>query len=241
MISIRRAKCPNTLMSSKSKIAYKLKSVVRVLHKMQNGKCCYCESYIPIDGHMKAVEHFNPQSIFREKANDWKNLLLACPQCNGAKSDKFPAILTNNENETKIIYISKITKDFDVDPLLIDPSEANLNPEDYIGFIVDDREDLLGTPIAKNDDDRGRITITVTGIDNMHFLKLRKKFYIILLKEYSLLLQAGDDNAHELVEMSKRQFTLYMGSNYYFSAFAREFARYKRLDDRFSIIIPNGN
>lgn len=56
---------------------------------MQHGKCCYCEQKIPKEGHQKAVEHFKPKSIFKYFINDWDNLLLACPQCNGKKSDKF--------------------------------------------------------------------------------------------------------------------------------------------------------
>lgn len=56
--------------------------------------CCYCESYVrhvTIDH----IEHRKPKSKdkFPECTFEWENLHLACPNCNGEKSDQW-----NNEN-----------------------------------------------------------------------------------------------------------------------------------------------
>ncbi|MCH7591776.1 MAG: HNH endonuclease, partial [Planctomycetes bacterium] len=93
MIHIPRTNRPPFLRRSKAKKAYQDRRVVSELWKMQRHKCCYCESVIPELGHAKAIEHFRPQALFPSKRNEWKNLLLACAQCNGLKSDEFPVVV----------------------------------------------------------------------------------------------------------------------------------------------------
>ena len=88
---------------------------------MQHNKCCYCESYIAESGSGKQVEHFRPRSQFKELQHDWNNLLLACADCNWAKLDGFP-VAGNGE------------------PLLLDPSDPDVDPEDHIEFIVSDEQ-----------------------------------------------------------------------------------------------------
>ena len=109
MIQIERGECPPVLGPAGRihKYLYRTKKVVRALWDMQKQKCCYCEQLIPPDGHGKAVEHFHPQSIFKSRRNDWPNLLLACPQCNGKKSNKFPVMLTSNVDEVKVVYLKQ--------------------------------------------------------------------------------------------------------------------------------------
>ena len=106
MIEIKRESCPKILYNfpTEGKL-YNKPAVVKKLWDMQHGKCCYCESEIPKDGHGKEVEHYYPQaqSLYPHFRNDWNNLLLVCHSCNGKKSHKFP--LDENGN-----------------PLLIDPS-----------------------------------------------------------------------------------------------------------------------
>ena len=84
MIYIQRTECPESLKNSPlAGTKYNTKPVVKALVEMQYYKCCYCEMPIPSRGHLKAVEHFEPKSVFKLKTNDWNNLLLACAQCNG--------------------------------------------------------------------------------------------------------------------------------------------------------------
>ena len=53
-----------------------------------SGKCAYCESKLrhicPGD-----VEHIIPKSVKPENRFEWKNLTLACPECNNAKRDYY--------------------------------------------------------------------------------------------------------------------------------------------------------
>ncbi len=93
MIKIRRTPCPAILLGKTPEgTHYNKTEVVSALWAMQHGKCCYCERRLPETGHLKAVEHFRPKSVFPELRNEWRNLLLACSQCNGQKADKFPEI-----------------------------------------------------------------------------------------------------------------------------------------------------
>ena len=95
---------------------------------MQHRKCCYCEKIIdlrdkfPDDDNLvngshveKHVEHFRPKGKeeYRHLTNDWNNLLLACNTCNVHKGQKFEV-------------------DECGDPLCIDPSNPDINPEDHL-------------------------------------------------------------------------------------------------------------
>ena len=93
MIRIKRQPCPSALEGVSSNANhYNKKEIVKALWDMQHMKCCYCECRIPQDGHLKAVEHFRPKSVYQELKNEWSNLLLACAQCNGKKRDKLPVM-----------------------------------------------------------------------------------------------------------------------------------------------------
>ena len=130
MIKIERTDAPGILVpipGPGSKI-YAKYEVRRALSAMQNGKCCYCEkkvdltSLFPEDKNLvggsnveKHVEHFRPKGKeeYRNLTNDWRNLLLACSACNVNKGQKFD--LDGYDN-----------------PLCIDPSDPDIDPEDHI-------------------------------------------------------------------------------------------------------------
>ena len=204
---------------------------------MQYEKCCYCEQKIPFEGHSKAVEHFKPKSTFRYLRNDWDNLLLACPQCNGKKSDKFPIELTDDSGETKVIYNQT---ESDAEPLIIDPSDSPIDPEEHIDFIVDDMDDQLGLTITRNNSMLGEITIDVVGLYRKFYTNENKEYYFILLDRYTTLLSAKHQNNNESIENSKERFKMMMSAKRKYAAFVRAFARYKQLDRRFGISIPVG-
>ena len=108
MIFIVRSDVPKTLLGKTHEgDHYNKPQVVEALWEMQHGKCCYCEIDLPKKGHLKAVEHFAPKSIFKGLRNEWENLLLACSLCNGEKSNKYSVILSDKENVDKVIYIKK--------------------------------------------------------------------------------------------------------------------------------------
>lgn len=58
---------------------------IRLLMKMQHGKCWWCEADLDDKYH---VDHRIPLS--RGGSNDPSNLCLACPTCNTSKQDKLP-------------------------------------------------------------------------------------------------------------------------------------------------------
>lgn len=207
MIKIDRADCPEVLMDSPSEgIYYNKKKVVSILWKMQREKCCYCEQHIPEKGHSKAVEHFRPRSVFTFLINDWKNLLLACALCNGKKSNKFPVELTDDSGKPKVLYLKT---DSNGKPLIIDPSNPDIDPEKEIGFVTDDVDDNYGLPFAKNGSELGEITINEVGLDKEHLIKRRRTFLRqVLMTYYSMLLDARDEDNLDLLENYKDKFSL---------------------------------
>ncbi|WP_161404816.1 HNH endonuclease [Paenibacillus silvestris] len=61
------------------------------------GRCGYCNSYFGIIKKDYHIDHFVPQRIILKSRthnhllNDYKNLVLSCPTCNGSKSGKWPS------------------------------------------------------------------------------------------------------------------------------------------------------
>lgn len=237
MIRIERTSCPACLTgSSSARNRYRKKKVVTALWEMQHGKCCYSEVSIPPTGHGKAVEHFDAKSVFIWKRNEWENLLLVCPQCNGKKSDYFPVMLTDNENETKVVYLSVPSSKTRA---IIDPSSETEDPENNLTYILDNANELYGQVIPRNGDVRGRTTIDVTGIDDGVFY--RQRFDLLnetLDVQFRNLLRAAKSGDAERIELELKPFRDYVQSDRPFAGLAREYARVKKMDQRFGLEIP---
>jgi uncharacterized protein (TIGR02646 family) len=244
MIRIKREKAPAVLKNSPQKgTLYNKGEVVKTLWRMQKQKCCYCEHKIPNEGHSKAVEHFQPKSIFTFLKNDWENLLLACAQCNGKKSDKFPVELTDDNNNPKVVFLKKTTAHKKWQEFLIDPSDPNIDPEDHIDFIVDDSNyEELGIPKEKNGSKKGRMTIDVINLQAWYYTSGRRTFLLqTLLPTYHTLLNAYNSSMLDMVNSYKDKMRIYMSANQEFAAVARAFCRTKNLDKNpFNIPIPKG-
>lgn len=124
---------------------------------MQHHKCCYCENYLPDRGSGKQVEHFRPRSKYPDLINEWENLLLACGTCNGEKNDEFPLSETG-------------------EPLLLDPSNKTVEPEDHIDFVVVPEQGSIGPKglaIPKNNSEQGKATIETIGLASSYHVKQR--------------------------------------------------------------------
>lgn len=77
---------------------YSDKSVRKLLIKMFNGKCSYCESKITAI-YNGDIEHFRPKGEIKDVnpskpgyfwlASEWENLLFACPFCNQTNTHEF--------------------------------------------------------------------------------------------------------------------------------------------------------
>ena len=224
MISIKRGECPAVLENASSDgNAYRHSTVIEALSKMQHGKCCYCEKYIGESGHDRAVEHFRPQGndAFRHLRNTWSNLLHACAACNGKKAAHFPL-------------------DADDNTLLIDPSDPAINPEDHIDFNVDDNDDInFGRIFAKkkNASQFGAMTIEKIGLDLAARRRERVSGYKNLYGAFIDILEARDATTRQ---QKVHAFEAMLGANNEYAAFARAFARWKRLDTKFGVRICKG-
>lgn len=234
MINITRTDCPQCLKDTPQRGSkYKDKKVVNSLWIMQNKKCCYCEDKIPENGHSRAVEHFRPQSKFKYLRNDWRNLLLACAQCNGKKSDNFPLKLTNNQNVEKVLYVDKVEN-----CLLLDPSNLSINPEDHLDFIVDTKKDDLGLITARNNSNFGVVTIEVIGLYNPYYTGEHIDHILdVLLPCYRTLLKAHYQGEPEQYKRCIDDFQMYTSEKCKYAGLARAFVKHYKIDKRFKLKI----
>lgn len=162
MIKIERTDCPPILQSRLGPESEAYKNVRNDLWKMQYGKCCYCEISVPDSGQGEHIEHFKPKGKpeYTHLTNEWTNLLLACPQCNGQKGVQFRL-------------------DADGLPLLIDPSDDATYPEVHLKYVTDHRNvetrPLLGQILSADGDTKGEYTIETIQLDSTYHQGRRKK------------------------------------------------------------------
>lgn len=117
---------------------YNRREIKDALVNMFHGKCAYCESPIGVVayGH---IEHFCPKSLCVDKTFSWENLLLACDRCNVGKGTKFPVDVMDN-------------------PLLIDPTDSRVDPNNHLKFSWDEKAKLAS---IYGLDDKGRKTVEI--------------------------------------------------------------------------------
>ncbi len=134
---------------------YHKKKVVEALNNLYINKCGYCESRINVVA-SENVEHYRPKAGVDEidlvagtthggyfwLANEWSNLLIACPKCNqpGNKGNRFPlsdplkrvfkhpSMLASGEIDFKANHYNSIHISGEV-PLLLNPEHKNPEKE----------------------------------------------------------------------------------------------------------------
>ena len=220
----RTVRAPVVLSTSNAQYRYREKEVVVALYEMQHSKCCYCEIYIADSGSGKQVEHFRPRSQYKGLLYDWKNLLLACADCNNAKLDEFPLSVKG-------------------EPLLLDPSDPTLDPEDHIEFVVSDKQAIgdlpLGLAIPREQSPRGEESIRVIKLSGGHHIKRRNEILSRLRSSYISLLTetkrtaCGTGDTLE-IDRLKNELQEANGDDKAYAGVARTFHREHRLD-RFGI------
>lgn len=212
---------------------------MHALWEMQYGKCCYCERRLPDKGHLKAVDHFAPKAIFKGLRNEWTNLLLACAQCNGQKSDRFPVILSSHDQEDKVLYVTAPEPGA---PAIIDPS--SVDPEAHIDFDFTGAEwqEQFGVVMAKGGSVIGDETIKTVGLHSEFYANLRWDHYSKVVQvHYINLLQAVRDKHALRISAQRAMFESLMGPETEFAGFVRAFARFKKLDGpKVKLTIPGG-
>lgn len=123
--------------SSTTDKRYKMEDIKSALFTIYNGKCAFCEQRVE----RWQVEHFRPKSIYYWLAFSWDNLLYACPDCNGSKSNHFDL---DGQRETtppvELLQINSLSETYDatelrkfIHPELEDPEPLLIFQKD--GFI----------------------------------------------------------------------------------------------------------
>lgn len=245
MIQIVRAQCPVCLLTSRAKDRYRCRQVVMALWTMQFGKCCYSEIPLPMDGQGKTVEHHYPKSKYFCKANEWSNLLLASPHCNGRKRNLFPQTYAPHSlSPARVLRYRtrsgrKSRKAGTACPLLIDPADPRDNPERHLSYVLDSTAgDAFGQIVARANSRKGRTTIDVTGLDDYYFLTERRFFVIeVLLESFKNIMRARFLGPEQSLRGHVDGFQAYLHSSHRFAGLAREFARQMKLD-QVGVVIP---
>lgn len=143
-----------------------------LLYELHHGKCCYCES--KLSKGQAQVEHFRPKARVDEDkehpgywwlAYSWRNLLLACGDCNRKKGAKFPLKPGSKRLCPEDCDLEK------EEPILINPLEED--PEEFIEYKYDLSAKLIMVK-AVGKCERGNKTVNeLTGINNRHMMQER--------------------------------------------------------------------
>ena len=225
MIKIVRTATPAVLdtVPDPSRRVYAKSEVRQSLASMQHGKCCYCERKIhfpditPEDENQSAssnvekhVEHFRPKGRdeFKHLTNDWNNLLLACNTCNVNKGQKFELDQSGN-------------------PLCIDPSDPNTDPENHIELNeIDPKEGpsvKLGKLLPRNNSAKGGWTIANVRLNEGTGRRGRSKKLIEVSKD--ILDYIGEASMGELDSVSLQVLRKKCSAKEEFSFVVREVCR----------------
>lgn len=84
-----------------------------ILREDFSGLCGYCgknSQYLPYN---YEIDHFVPQVIAPEKANDYQNLVFACRRCNRIKGSKWPTKDKNLANDGHIGFVDPATDEYE--------------------------------------------------------------------------------------------------------------------------------
>jgi uncharacterized protein (TIGR02646 family) len=178
-------------------------SVRRELVSSHHGKCCYCETKIPVPYALQHVEHYRPKSRCRQSpgsppvvpgyywlAYDWANLFLCCHFCNSSnKGDQFPLA---NEARRARDHHDPITRE---SALILCPSGPE-DPEHHIKFHEE---------VPKGITAKGRRTIECLGLDSpKHEPRLEALGRLRKLREEIIALKNSPDPGLKKLITEKR-------------------------------------
>ena len=153
---------------------YGHEDVKTALKKLQNGICCYCESYYAHTTYGD-VEHYRPKGYYQQYKGDkqhrpgyywlaykWENLMYACEVCNRTyKKNYFPLKDPDKRFKRETLDISR------EEPLLINPYEEK-NIEKHLTF-----EENRIKPLT----DEGKASIDYYGLDRRELDESRRGIY----------------------------------------------------------------
>ncbi len=170
-------------------------TVKKQLIEDQNGKCCFCESKFLATSYGD-VEHFRPKHAYKKGrkliypayywlAYDWNNLMFSCEKCNRTfKKNEFPLLdeATRVKNHTEAANLPNEKH------VLINPITEN--PESFIKF-------NQHIPIAINDNERGKKSIKIYGLDRTELNQDRRE-YLNFMKILEPYLDIDENDKEEI-------------------------------------------
>jgi 5-methylcytosine-specific restriction endonuclease McrA len=173
---------------------YNKKEVVDALNDLYKNKCGFCESRIHVVA-SENVEHYRPKAGvdpvdlvkgtthigYYWLANEWSNLLIACPKCNqkGHKGNRFPLRNPNSRISNHPVLLANGSADIaannirsshirNENALLLNP-ELTMQPEEHFNLQQDGRLE------NNNDSEYADYTIEVCKLNRDPLKKERKK------------------------------------------------------------------
>ena len=156
--------------------------VKRSLVAMHHGKCCYCESKVRHTG-PGTIDHYRPKAASQQQvgapftrpgyywlAYNWENLLFECVACNQThKRNLFPLI---DDNQRALSHFHPVANET---PALLDPSNPNDDPSNFISF----RAEYV---FALNGNQRGQTTIDILELNDRPDLVEQRREKIAVLR-----------------------------------------------------------
>ncbi|HVV86158.1 MAG TPA: retron system putative HNH endonuclease [Kofleriaceae bacterium] len=121
------------------------------LREMTDERCAYCDGH-PIDAMgEQQIDHFQPKTDprFVHLVCDWRNLFIACMQCNKAKGARWQ-------------------------PSLLRPDDGEFTFERYFQYRFDTGELQPNEVASQEDQERARTTIEILGLNRAGACKVRK-------------------------------------------------------------------
>lgn len=173
---------------------YSSQEVDRALLKLFSEKCAYCEQQV----HDVSVDHFRPIGAAADQderntslhhyswlAYDWRNLYLACKECNASKRNRFPV-----KGPRLPLLVALDEANAREAPLLLNPCEDD--PTKSLEF------DLDGTCFGR--DKVGKVTIDVLKLNRDDLIKSRSAAF----RSYLDRIQNGISNTEgEVFDISQ--------------------------------------
>ena len=175
---------------------YKQEDIKTSLSVIYKNKCAFCEQRVE----QAHIEHYRPKSTYFWLAYSWDNLLLACPDCNQAKSNHFLI-----ENEIVALYPSDLA---DIHVLaskynqLEQPKLIHPELEEVSSFIVFDEHGHISS-----DNERVNYTINTCKIDRTELNDMRKKILDDLIRDIEAeIFFAEGENLKSRISVLLRKF-----------------------------------
>lgn len=156
-----------------------------------NGKCAFCDQNTEREDLVPTIHRFRPRRLAKNLNNEissdhyhwyayeWKNLYLACRNCNEHKSAYFPVASQRAGKATPIEKVDEVEERVFIDPCIDDPEEFFFYEND--GSI-------------RSNNQYGQVTINLFKLNRIHLRNRRKSIITNSLKNISFKTSINTEN-----------------------------------------------